>query len=77
MGEMTIRNLDDALLAALREKASLLGMNDEAFAADLIRKGLAGPGHHRATVARAIQAAQPAPSHLDSVDFIRADRRRR
>ena len=76
MGEMTIRDIDEALLVELTEAAKRVGVDVETFAADLIRRGLQARAGSRSVVARSIQAAQPAPSPIDSVDLIRRDRAR-
>jgi plasmid stability protein len=77
MGEMTIRNIDDALLVELREIAERQGTDVESFAADLIRRGLRARIGGRAAVAREIQAAQPTLLPVNSVDLIREDRAHR
>lgn len=76
MGEMTIRDIDDALLVELRDAAARVGVDAESLAVDLLKRGLLARRGSRAAGARAIQAAQPYPSPIDSVDLIREDRAR-
>ena len=76
MGEMTLRNLDEALLVELNETARRRGIGVENLAADLLRSGLRQHRQDRAAVARAILAAQPHAATTDSVDLIREDRER-
>ena len=74
MGEMTIRNLEEALLVELGRMADLRGVEADVLAADLLRKALERTVRDRAAGARAILAAQPVPSPINSVDTIREDR---
>ena len=82
MGEMTIRGVDDATLALLRDEAERRGMDPAEYAGMLLRQSLpaaAGRGvsGDRAAVARRILATQPQPAKTESVVFIREDRARR
>lgn len=77
MGEMVIRDLDDAMIVELSEMAVRRGLSVEALAAELLRRALNPQTADRSAVARAIQAAQPRRSRLDSVELIREDRHRR
>lgn len=69
MGEMTIRDLDDAFLLALRQRAKLLGTDAERLAADLLRSGFVAANPDRAAVADAIRA-RTRPSSLTSVELL-------
>ena len=74
MGEMILRNLDDALLVELQEHAQRRGVSADVLAVDLLRLGLRGPKRDRAAEARAIQALQRPRPDLDSAQLIRRDR---
>ncbi len=76
MGEMTIRNVDDALLVELERLAEIRGIQADVLAAELLWKGLGQPMRDRAAGAKAILAAQPTRSPIDSVNTIREDRAR-
>ena len=79
MGEMILRNLDDALLIELHRMAKLRGVEAEELAANLLREHIApppAPRRDRAAEAHAIQALQPRPSPFDSTKLIREDRDR-
>lgn len=76
MGDVTIRGVEEAVLAELRLQADRRGLDHEAYAAELLRQSVAMRRHDRAAVARAILAAQPEVSTVNSVDLIREDRNR-
>ena len=77
MGEMTIRNIDDALLVELSRAAERRGTDLETLARDLLNDALRGRRSGRADVARAIVGQQDRPSEIDSVDLLREDRESR
>jgi plasmid stability protein len=77
MGDMTIRGIDDATIAALRREAERRGLEPAECAAELLREALpargvrAGGVRDRSAVARRILASQPTCSPISSVDLLR------
>ena len=77
MGEMTIKGLDEALLAELKAQADLHGVDPDVYAKDLLRQSIALRRGKRSAVAREILASQSRTAETDSVVLIREDRNRR
>lgn len=86
MGDMTIRGIDEATLAVLRQEAERRGMDPADYAGLLLRQALPGRREDsiatrspadRAAVARHVLSRQPEPAKTESVVFIREDRARR
>jgi plasmid stability protein len=76
MGEMTIKGLDEALLAELKTQADLHGVDPEVYAKDLLRQSIALRRGRRSAVAREVLASQPKKAETESIVFIREDRAR-
>lgn len=76
MGEMTIRDIDDALMGELRAMADRHRVEPEVLASLLLRSAMRSRPGGRTAGAMAIIAAQPGIAEHDSVDLIREDRER-
>lgn len=77
MGEMTIRNIDEALMLTLTDIAARRGIDVEELAAALLKTALLDRKGRRAEGAMAILAAQSTYAARDSVELLREDRDRR
>jgi antitoxin FitA len=76
MAQIVIRNLDDAVLAALRERAALSGTSMEEQARRALAKAV---GLDREAAVRRLDEVRRQIGHLDGksiVDDLRRDRRR-
>ncbi|WP_407526567.1 hypothetical protein [Methylobacterium oryzisoli] len=71
MSDLTITNIDDALLEEITFQARVTHRSVEDVARDLIRLGLLMDGQGRAAVAEHIRAITPGPVTEDSTDIIR------
>jgi antitoxin FitA len=71
MGNVLIRNLDDDVIARLKQRAQEQGTSFEAVARGVLAEGSRQSRAEFAAWAKAFAAAQP-PQKTDSTDFIRA-----
>ena len=69
MGEMTIRNIDDALLLELRDGARRRGVAVDDLAIDLLRQGLRQSSATRLPVARRL-LSHGGRSPISSVELL-------
>jgi antitoxin FitA len=77
MGQLTVRNVDDRLIRALKRRAASHGRSAEAEHRDILRHVLSEAGHAGQSVAeRAAALRQRLRSGVDTTDLIRADRDR-
>ena len=75
MAFLTVRNVSDELVAALKRRAAANGRSTEAEHRELLREELLGTDETFA--GRAAELRQRLRSSVDSTDIIRADRDRR
>ena len=74
MAQLTVRNLDDQVVRALKQRAAAHGRSAEAEHRDLLRNALLPGREEFAARARALR--QRLRSSVDSAEVIRADRDR-
>jgi plasmid stability protein len=77
MGQVLIRNIDDAVLAALRARAAARGLPLEAELRDVLTRAA---GHPRADLAAefaAMRALTPDKPHRPAEDLVRESRTER
>jgi hypothetical protein len=71
MGDMTLKGLDEAVLMAIAQKASLLGLSSEEYARDVLERDAYRASHQRGEVARRILAKQRLNTGPDAVEILR------
>lgn len=77
MAQLTVRNVDDGIVRALKERAAAHGRSAEAEHRQLLREALLGKGRGNEDFAdRAAKLRSRLRSSVDSTDVIRADRDR-
>jgi plasmid stability protein len=77
MSQLTVRNVDDQVVRALKRRAASHARSAEAEHREILRKALLEPGGTRESVAeRAAALRRRLKSNVDSTDLIRADRDR-
>jgi plasmid stability protein len=77
MAQLTVRNVDDRVVRALKQQAALHGRSAEAEHRDILRAALLEESRTRESFAkRAARLRRRLRSSVDSVDVIRADRDR-
>ena len=77
MSQLTVRNVDDQVVRALKRRAASHGRSAEAEHREILRKALLEQGWPRESVAeRAAALRRRLRSSIDSTDLIRADRDR-
>jgi len=77
MSQLTVRNVDDQVVRALKRRAASHGRSAEAEHREILRKALLEQGRARESVAeRAAALRRRLKSSIDSTDLIRADRDR-
>ena len=74
MAHLTVRNVSDEVVDALKRRAAASGRSAEAEHRALLREALLGKGEDFA--ARAAELRRRLRSSVDSTDIIRADRDR-
>ena len=74
MAQLTVRNVDERVVRALKQRAADHGRSAEAEHRDILRKALLAGEESFASRARALQSRLR--SSVDSTDLIRADRDR-
>lgn len=73
MGQLLVRNLDNRLIQALKERAARHGRSVEAEHRAILEAALGAPGESFAERAARLRARTP-PSDINSTDLIRWDR---
>ena len=77
MSQLTVRNVDDHVVRALKRRAASHGRSAEAEHREILRNALLEQGRTRESVAeRAAALRRRLESSVDSTDLIRADRDR-
>lgn len=77
MSQLTVRNVDEQVVRALKRRAASHGRSAEAEHREILRKVLLEQGRSRESVAaRAAALRRRLKSSIDSTDLIRADRDR-
>jgi plasmid stability protein len=77
MGQLTVRNVDDQVVRALKRRAAGHGRSAEAEHREILRKALLEQGRPGESVAeRAAALRRRLKSSIDGTDLIRADRDR-
>jgi antitoxin FitA len=76
MGQLTVRNVDDRLIRALKRRAASHGRSAEAEHRDILRHALSEAGDTGQSVAERAALRQRLRSGVDTTDLIRADRDR-
>jgi plasmid stability protein len=77
MAQLTVRNIDDHLVRALKQRAAAHGRSAEAEHRAILRNALVDDGEKKESVAvRAARLRSRFRSSVDSTDVIRADRDR-
>ncbi|HUO90035.1 MAG TPA: plasmid stabilization protein [Rhizomicrobium sp.] len=77
MGQLTVRNVDERLIRALKERAASHGRSAEAEHRDILRHALIAKAKtERSVTERAAALRQRLRSTIDTTDVIRADRDR-
>jgi plasmid stability protein len=77
MAQLTVRNIDESVVRALKQKAASRGRSAEAEHRDILRRALLeGGGSKESFAKRAAQLRKKYRSSVDSTDVIRADRDR-
>ena len=71
MGEITLRGIDEAVLAKLRAEAEVRGLALDDLAAELIAAALVRKPARTLQVARRVLSAQTDLSPISSVDLLR------
>lgn len=77
MAQVIVRNLDEAVVTGLKEKAKLRGRSLEQELRSVLTEAAGLSPAERLAVANRIRAMTPRTATLDSTDIIRADRDRR
>ncbi len=76
MAQVLVRNLDDAVVALLKQRAALHGNSLEQELRDILTAAAAPPGRTTLAAVDRIRTATPKGEHTDSVDLLREDRSR-
>ena len=76
MGQLTVRDLDDEVIARLRARAAANGRSLEAEHRALLEEAAGIGGEDFATAAARLRAELSGRPHSDSADLIRLDRDR-
>jgi plasmid stability protein len=76
MAQLTVRNLDDQVVRALRQRAAAHGRSAEAEHREILRTVLLQGGPKESVAARAARLRRRLRSDIDSATLIRADRDR-
>ncbi|MBK8907698.1 MAG: hypothetical protein IPM60_07275 [Rhodospirillales bacterium] len=77
MAQVIVRNLDEAVVAGLKEKARLHGRSLEQELRSVLAQAAGFSPAERLAIANRIRAMTSRAATLDSTDVIRADRDRR
>lgn len=77
MAQVIVRNLDEAVVTGLKEKAKLRGRSLEQELRSVLTEAAGLSPAERLAVANRVRAMTPRTATLDSTDIIRADRDRR
>lgn len=76
MGQVSVRNLDDRVIAALKAKAELHGQSLEQELRSILSKAALPNVHERIALADRIRSLTPKRRQTDSTALIREDRNR-
>ena len=77
MAQLTVRNVDDQVVRALKQRAAALGRSAEAEHREILRRALLDDGKVKESFAeRAGRLRRRVHSDVDSAELIRADRDR-
>lgn len=74
MAQVIVRNLDEAVVTGLKEKAKLHGRSLEQELRSVLAQAAGFSPAERLAIASRIRAMTPRTAMLDSTDIIRADR---
>lgn len=77
MGQVLIRNVDDAVLAALRERATVHGVSLEAELRDVLTRAAGRPRADLAAEFAAVRARTPNKPRRLAEDLVRESREER
>ena len=77
MGQVLVRNLDDAIISAIKIKAELNGHSLEQELREIIKRAAPLTPTERVALSRKIRGMQSKPAKLDSTDVIREARDKR
>ena len=77
MAQVIVRNLDDAIVKALKARAALHGRPLEQELRDILAEASRLTPEERLRIADRIRAMTPGPMAADSTDLIREERDRR
>ena len=77
MAQLTVRNVDDQVVRALKQRAAARGRSAEAEHREILRRALLDGGKAKESFAeRAARLRRRLQSDVDSAELIRADRDR-
>ena len=76
MAQLLVRNLEDAIVTALKKRAAAEGKSLEQSLREILRDAAMPEVARRVAIADRIRAMTPAGRHPDSTKYIRQDRNR-